>query len=72
MHNSLGIQVDRSRQGEGDQPHKTPERLQVVLAHPERSWAVGRPGLPRKKARTGLYDRGREGGYASLRSEGRL
>ena len=42
----------------------------MVLAHPKRLWALGKPNLPCKKAGAGLYDRRRTRGHAALRGEG--
>ena len=42
----------------------------MVLAHPKRLWAMGKPNLPCKKAGAGLHDRRRTRGHATLRGEG--
>ena len=42
----------------------------MVLAHPKRLWAMGKPNLPCKKAGAGLHDRRRTRGHAALRGEG--
>ena len=42
----------------------------MVLAHPKRLWAMGKPNLPCKKAGAGPHDRRRTRGHAALRGEG--
>ena len=42
----------------------------MVLGHPKRLWALGKPSLPCKKTGAGLHDRRRTRGHASLRGEG--
>ena len=42
----------------------------MVLAHPKRLWAMGKPNLPCKKTGAGLHDRRRTRGHAALRGEG--
>ena len=42
----------------------------MVLAHPKRLWALGKPNLPCKKAGARLHDRRRTRGHAALRGEG--
>ena len=41
----------------------------MVLAHPKRLWALGKPNLPCKKAGARLHDRRRTRGHAALRGE---
>ena len=42
----------------------------MVLAHPKRLWALGKPNLPCKKAGARMHDRRRTRGHATLRGEG--
>ena len=42
----------------------------MVLGHPKRLWALGKPSLPCKKTGAGLHDRRRTRGHATLRGEG--
>ena len=42
----------------------------MVLAHPKRQWALGKPNLPCKNAGARLHDRRRTRGHAALRGEG--